>query len=62
MPRILSFMVTFGLAITTFAKSEKVLLDETGTVLGVKKSRVVFLVGQSGEVSIDEVKVVEKIP
>ena len=37
-------------------------LRGSGTVLGVKKSRVVFLVGQSGEVRIDEVKVVEKIP
>ena len=37
-------------------------LRGSGTVLGVKKSRVVFLVGQSGEVRIDEVKVVENIP
>ncbi len=37
-------------------------LHGTGTMLGVKKSRVVFLVGQSADVSIDEVKVVETIP
>jgi hypothetical protein len=32
-------------------------MSGTGTVLGVKKSRVVFLVGNSGDVRIDDVKV-----
>ena len=34
-------------------------LRGTGTVLDVKKSRVVFLIGQSGDVRIDDVKVSE---
>lgn len=34
-------------------------LHGTGTVLDVKKSRVTFLVGQSGDVRIDDVKVSE---
>jgi hypothetical protein len=34
-------------------------LHGTGTVLDVKKSRVVFLVGNSGDVRIDDVKVSE---
>ena len=37
-------------------------LRGTGTVLAVKKSRVVFLIGQSGDVRIDDVKVAEKTP
>lgn len=38
---------------------KKVPLTTTGTVLNVAKSRVVFLVGQSGDMRIDNVKVTE---
>jgi hypothetical protein len=37
-------------------------LRGTGTVLDVTKSRLVFLVGQSGDVRIDDVKISEKAP
>jgi hypothetical protein len=37
-------------------------LRGTGTVLDVKKSRVVFLIGNSGDVRIDDVKVSEIAP
>jgi hypothetical protein len=37
-------------------------LHGTGTVLDVKKSRIVFLIGQSGDIRIDDVKVTAAAP
>jgi len=38
------------------ARFDKTKLSATGTVLDVKKSRLVFLVGQTGDIRIDNVK------